>query len=597
MSEPLNTPLENSRIRRVIDRQDILDCRRWLKANGPKLITVDVETTGLSRDDELTSIQFGNQLEAWVIDPMFPNVDQLIASLLLHEHLLAHNAPFDAYHLAEFSRANPLLPSMSQQEILAKMQDTQILSKLVDPRNKGQGGVGHSLKDLAAHWIGKEAKEAQEQLQAGGKEWDEMSIYDDDFVRYGGMDVILTARLFQSLEFNVKALGVEHLVEFDRQVQQIVTGMSERGMRVDPLYATDLYDELGREEDGYRGMANALGVSNVSSNREVSSALLLRGHELSERTPSGDYKVDKVVLGQIDDDICRAVLGAKQANKAMKSWVGPLIDAGTSSDGRVHATINPSNAVTYRMSISNPGLHQLPSNDHRIRSCLIADAGQTLISCDFSQVELRVVAALAREQAMIDVFRSGGDIHSATAARLYGANFTPQQRGLAKNTAFGVVYGGGAATLARQAGIALGEAKQTIDNFYFQFPGVRRWSNSVIDYVKERRPCVVTYTGRQIPLDPNFAYKGVNYQVQSLAGDIFKQSLINLNEHGLAEHLLLPIHDEVIAQAPKAQAAEVAREIEFVMSNDLDGVPLTAEAEVIGFRWGDKYAPKEVINA
>jgi DNA polymerase-1 len=596
MSEPLNTPLENSSIRRVIDRHDILECRRWLQANRQRLITVDVETTGLSRDDELTSIQFGNQREAWVIDPMIPQVLQLIDSLLEHDHLLAHNAPFDAYHLAKFSSERPIRP-VSQQEMLAKMQDTQIMSKLVDPRNKGQGGVGHGLKDLAAHWIGKEAKEAQEQLKAGGKQWDEMSIYDDDFVRYGGMDVILTARLFQSLQFNVKALRVEHLVEFDRQVQQIVTGMSERGMRVDPLYATDLYDELGREEDGYRGMANALGVTNVSSNREVASALLLRGHELTERTPSGDYKVDKVVLGQIDDDVCRAVLGAKQANKAMKSWVGPLIDAGNSSDGRVHATINPSNAVTYRMSISNPGLHQLPSNDHRIRSCLVADAGQTLISCDFSQVELRVVAALAREQSMIDVFRSGGDIHSATAGRLYGANFTSQQRGLAKNTAFGVVYGGGAATLARQAGITPGEAKQTIENFYFQFPGVRRWSNAVIDYVKERRPCVVTYTGRQIPLDPNFAYKGVNYQVQSLAGDIFKQSLINLDEAGLADHLLLPIHDEVIAQAPKAQAAEVAREIEFVMSNDLDGVPLTAEAEVIGFRWGDKYAPKEVSHA
>ena len=597
MSEPLNTPLESSRVRRVIDHEDQIAAQWWLNDHRHKHIAVDVETTGLSRDDTLTSIQFGDRHDAWVLDPNMPGIE-LIEDLLFHcTHLIAHNAPFDAYHLAKFSGTTPCFPTLSQQDVLSNMQDTQILSKLVDPRNKGQGGVGHGLKDLAAHYIGKEATEAQEQLRAGGKQWDEMSIFDDDFVRYGGMDVILTARLFYLLNLKVHDLNVQHLVEFDRQVQQIVTGMSERGMRVDPIYAEDLYDELGREEDGYRGMASALGVSNVNSTKEVASALLLRGHELTERTPSGDYKVDKVVLGNIDDDICRAVLGAKQANKAMKSWVGPLIDAGNSSDGRVHATINPSNAVTYRMSISDPGLHQLPSNDHRVRSCLIADAGQTLISCDFSQVELRVVAALAREQSMIDVFTAGGDIHSATAARLYGEEFTAHQRGLAKNTAFGVVYGGGAATLARQAGITPGEAKLTIENFYMQFPGLKRWTSSVIDYVKERRPCVVTYTGRQIPLDPNFAYKGVNYQVQSLAGDVFKQSLINLDKAGLAEHLLLPIHDEVIAQAPKAQAAQVAREIETVMSDDLSGVPLTAEAEVIGFRWGDKYAPKEVINA
>jgi DNA polymerase-1 len=113
-----------------------------------------------------------------------------------------------------------------------------------------------------------------------------------------------------------------------------------------------------------------------------------------------------------------------------------------------------------------------------------------------------------------------------------------------------------------------------------------------MQFIKDTRPCVVTRTGRQIPLSPQWAYKAVNYQVQSVAGDIFKQSLIDLDKAGLTKHLLLPIHDEVIAEAPHKDVAEVSREIEQTMSCDFDGVPIVAEAEIVGYRWGDKYAPQ-----
>ena len=593
----LDTPIANGRVHPVETDDDLAAARDQL--HSPGLLAVDVESTGIGWHDTLTTVQFGNETDAFVFNPhQFPELVRTLLHRKDDRGLLAHNAPFDAQKLATFTGHKVV-------DVLWNIQDTSVLSRLVDSRSRKQGGLGHALKDLSAAYVDPNANVGEHELtdhftSLGYNKntgWAHMDMTHQVFVRYAGLDCLLTARLFPILKDIVKDKGLEHLAAFDLEIQRIVSSMRERGFRVDTDYATALSADLEDEYEGHRVAASALGVSNVRSTRQVADALLLRGHELTERTNSGEWKVDKVVLGGIDSDVARAVLGAKAANKAQKSWVEPIIEAGL-GDGRVHPTINPSNAVTYRMSISNPGLHQLPSDDYRIRSCLTADPGQTLISCDFSQIELRVVAALAREQSMIDVFASGGDIHSATAARLFGDDFTPRQRGLAKNTAFGVVFQGGPRTLARQAGITEGEARMTIDNFYRQFPGLKRWSGDVIDYIKERRPCVVTYTGRQINLSPQFAYRAVNYQVQSLAGDVFKQSLINLAKAGLEEHLLLPVHDEVVAQAPQEEAAEVANEIAKVMTDDLDGVPLTAEAEVIGFRWGDKYVPEpEVAHA
>ena len=590
----LDTPIADGKVHPVHTEADVEAVIDLLSSDEP--LAVDVESTGIGWEDTLTTVQIGNQTDAFVFCPH--ELPQLVHALLQRGNLLAHNAAFDAQKLATFA-------GWTVDAVLRLMTDTAVLSRLVDSRSPKQGGLGHALKDLSVAYVDPNANVGEQELKdhftslgyTKNTGWAHMDMTHQVFVRYAGLDVLLTARLFSLLQTQVAQMGVGHLSEFDHHVLRIVSSMRERGFRVDTDYASALASDLEDEHEGHRVAASALGVANVNSTRQVADALLLRGHDLTERTDSGEWKVDKVVLGGIDSDVARAVLGAKEANKARKSWVEPILEAGL-HDGRVHPTINPSNAVTYRMSISNPGLHQLPSDDHRVRSCLTADPGQVLISCDFSQIELRVVASLAREQSMIDVFAAGGDIHSATAARLFGDDFTPRQRGLAKNTAFGVIYGGGAATLGRQAGISEGDARMTIDNFYRQFPGVRRWSNDVIAYIKERRPCVVTYTGRQINLSPMFAYRAVNYQVQSLAGDVFKQSLINLDRAGLTDHLLLPVHDEVIAQAPKAEAADVANEIANVMSDDLAGVPLTAEAEVIGFRWGDKYAPKpEVLNA
>ena len=598
-SELLNTPLSGeSYVHPVTYIGDIEDA--WEFLSIPQPLAIDVETTGLSDQDTITTVQFANNSHAFVFDPyQHPNMLRCMIQRLIEMDfgkpmLIAHNAAFDAQKIAKFLRTEfDDMEPLSTVDVLRLMTDTQILSRLVDPRGKKHGGIGHGLKALGDSFdpgASEGEKVLKNYMARNDKTWADMDMTDEPFVRYGGMDVILTARLWIRLSTRIEEMGIAHLVEFDHHVLRIVTEMRERGFKVDKDYTLSLSQELSVEAEEHRAIAASLGVANINSTQQVAEALTLRGHNLTKLTDKGAIKVDNRVLSSIDDDLARVILDARGINKTLKTWVNPIHEA-AQFDGRVHPTINPSNALTGRMSISDPGLHQLPAGDHRVRSCLVADDNQTLISCDFSQVELRVAAALAYEPTMIDTFNQGGDIHSDTARRLFGEGFTKAQRGIAKSTAFGILYGGGAAMLAENAGISEGEARLTIDNFHRQFPRLQRWSFDVMQFIKDTRPCVVTRTGRQIPLSPQWAYKAVNYQVQSVAGDIFKQSLIDLDKAGLTKHLLLPIHDEVIAEAPHKDVAEVSREIEKTMSCDFDGVPIVAEAEIVGYRWGDKYAP------
>ncbi len=339
-------------------------------------------------------------------------------------------------------------------------------------------------------------------------------------------------------------------------------------------------------------VAAALGVENINSPKQVADGLQIRGCALSEKTEKGQLKVDKVVLNGLDDDLARAITSAKSASKALTGWVDPFL-AHAAHDGRVHCNIK-TGSITYRLSASEPNLMNLPAGDWRIRRCLVPDPGHQFITSDFAQVELRTVAAIAKEDRMIEVFLAGGDLHDATAARLFGDDFTDAQRKLAKNTSFGVLYSGGPDTLARQAGVTRLEARKAIDRFYRAYPRIRRWSNELITQIKERRPLVVTHTGRRIPVDHRFAYRATNYAVQSLACDIFRDSLIKLDEAGI--DILLPIHDEVLVQAPEEDAEDVAAEVARIMTGDLDGVPITADSQVIGPSWGHAYGAPEVLH-
>ena len=204
------------------------------------------------------------------------------------------------------------------------------------------GGTGRGLKELSAHYVDRSAPDSQtalkDQFKALGYKfsegWAKIDRWDPVLVLYAGIDVILTGRLFDVLAPMIPEEQFQ-LVDFDHRVQALTTRMTQKGFRVDQGYTDQLIIDLEAEEQDARGRAYLLGVENVNSTNQVAEALLARGVTLQERTPSGNYKVDKAVLESLDDDLAKAVLDAKTASKAISSWISP-IQAHGRIDGRVH---------------------------------------------------------------------------------------------------------------------------------------------------------------------------------------------------------------------------------------------------------------------
>ena len=561
-----------------------------------EFLAYDCETTGLSFTDDVRLVQVGDTREAWVFDPHeFPG---LIENAFYFDHpLVAHNAPFDALHVARLQYGPDLrLVAEEARSLLKVTTDTVVLAHLVDPRDKTDNGMGHGLKDLAAHYVDDTAPDSAKAIKALFREqgltmangFAQVDKWHPTFVVYGGMDVLLTARLYVALRDKVAALGLGHLADFEHEVQQGTTARTARGFAIDLDYALRTEGELRDEVWAATRQTLMMGVENLNSTSQVAEALLTRGCTLTARTPSGAWKVDRHVLGALDDDLARAVMAAKASNKMLANWIEPLI-ASASIDGRAHSRFKTLAAITARMASTQPNLMNLPAGDHRVRSCLVADPGKTLISADFSQIEFRVLGALADCPSLQAVFNAGDDLPPATAPMLFGADHTPAQRRLAKGGGFGQIFGGGVATLSRQAGVSKAEAKVAMDRFTRSFPKVKRWTNQLSERTRYGDPVVVTPTGRRIPVERDRSYRSVNYCIQSAAADIFKGALVNLEKAGLGD-LLIPLHDEVIAQADNDSVDDVAAEFAKVMSGDLGPVPIVAVAEVVGHSWGDKYA-------
>lgn len=271
-----------------------------------------------------------------------------------------------------------------------------------------------------------------------------------------------------------------------------------------------------------------------------------------------------------------------------------------------------------------------------IRRCLIADPGMSILSADFDQIELRVIAALAGEQVMIDAAHRGESLHKATAAQMFGETYTPDEYRYSKNLNFGWAFGGGAQTLSEQTGLPLAKCAELIRSFEEAFPALRAFKRRVIQQVLDqalnsfeqkryralrsemynlrtdtrdgraarkliqsqidrlmygKTATLVNSFGRPLIVDAGKAYAGVNYLVQSTAAELMKHALLDVMARpDLEPTVLLVVHDELIGQAPIKSAEQIAKMYGAVMTREFQGVPITASGKVYGRSWGDGYA-------
>lgn len=547
-------------------------------------VALDVEATGLdmfSRSWRLRTVQFSDSVTAWVLPADFRA--EIVHGLRGCSSFVAHNRTFD---LMALERAG-----FDVSGLWASCGDSMVLAHLLDSRPKGVGpGVG--LTSLAKSRLHTSAAgEAEESLKTWCKE-NGVPVADryarvplDVLAPYAGLDVLVTRRLSDSLGAELASVPRQRdLVDFEHEVQEVCAAMTRRGFLVDSAYGEALGEHYERvEESAADELRECWGVANPNSSRQVAEALQREGVALTERTASGAVSVSKSALASVDHRIADAVGEFRAASKFRAAYVDSVLEAAAAGDGRAHAAIRSMGARTARMSISDPPLQQLPAGDSLVRRMFVADPGKVVCAVDFSQVELRVLAALAGEPNMISAIVAGEDLHTATAERV-GVS-----RKVAKSTNFLVVYGGGARALSATAGISVSEAKAAIDGFYRAYPRVRAYAERLQTDTDWGALPLVTVSGRRLRLDRDRSFAAVNYAVQSTARDLFASRMLEVAGSVPGAELLLPVHDELVFQADEAAADEVVSQVVGAMSCDFLGVPITCDGEVYGASWGHGY--------
>ncbi|MDH6625780.1 DNA polymerase-1 [Streptomyces sp. LBL] len=582
-------------------------------ASRGERVALDTEATGLgtfTRGFRIRTVQYGTPDQAWVL--------QVEKGKTLTEHAAwaANTLPALSMQNQNFDQLamDRHIPGVTLEDLAPKTLDTYIHLHLSDPRRKDQGGPGNKLKEAAEHYVDPSAPDTQtgliEEFHKIGRTkddgWAYIDIDNPRYLSYAGGDVILTSRLLPKVQARVKELGINPaLIPFEHRVAFVCALVERRGMRINRDYTTHLSQELLEESARWAAESRKYGVENINSTRQVSEALLGMGEVIPERTDGGAVQVDGKVLKRLADvdkewepiqsrtpnPLAMAILRSKRASKWKTSYADAMLRTADEND-RVHPKIGALAARTARMSMSDPPFQQLPSGKWEVRHAVVSDDGHRMISVDYSSVEPRVMAALSGDERMTAAILAGADLHNLTAASVYGPGFTTGQRKVAKVVQLGVAYGGGAKTIAAQTGLTMAAAQDAVRGYKRTYPRLARYIKQLQGKVIRNGYTLRTPSGRRLVFDRDAAYASFNGEIQSTARDIFAQGMLEIYERGLIPHVLLPVHDEIVADAPEREAETVAKEIGEAMASTIRGIPIDTDPDVGGQSWGSLYMKK-----
>lgn len=568
---------------------------RWLGGRRP-VLGLDTETKGLkpfSHDQFVRLVQFGDAMTGWtisatkwrgLIDTALEKYDQPIA---------LHNAPFDINALQH--DGYPLPP----QHLI---HDSMLQAVLINPWRR------NGLKELSEATYGPAATIGQRMLKRamdeGGWTWESIPESVPAYSNYSSMDTVLTARLFekQDSEFTGK---FREAYEVELAYQEIARRWSYRGIRVDTAYSEKLSAQWALELVGLKATLEAFGIPNPGSNKQVEVCLREAGWEPDEFTDSGQARLDKKVFAQLMNEtytsvtreIVEVLIEYKQKTKWRQTYLQTFLRE-ADENGFVHPGIRTLRAVTGRSSITNPALQTLPKGDPTIRRAIVSlRDSDRIYCCDYDSQELRLLAHFANEEGMAQTIREGRDLHRFVASQAFNVkeeNVTKEQRAIAKTTAYCLVYGGGPKKITQTAGITRAEADSFVGRFDQVFPGVKGFMREqeaigADTLAKEGRPYIRTFGGRRVSTAADTLYRLPNYKIQGSAADLLKQKVIGLDQAGLADYVVVPVHDELILSIPEDQP-EIANEIHLALEDHTNfNVPLTTGLKGPFSSWGEAY--------
>lgn len=489
-----------------------------------------------------------------------------------------------------------------------RAHDTMLMAKLIDPLGSG------ALKKLTAQYVDQQAAAAQTVLDYGlvdnGWTWGTVPVGFDPYWQYGALDPVLTMRLFE-IFWQQCAPGkpFSTAYELEMNTRRIVTTMELNGARLDLEYSQKKYQELIDYTEQVKEWSQQTYGLPIGSNQKLVSTFENLGSPITELTEKGQKSASADQLKMIARDgnqearqLAETTLSYRKSLKLANTYFANFIN--DNIDGFVHPSVNTMGARTGRMSIQNPALQTLPKGDDVVRKAFLPkDKDHVIITSDLDQVEFRMFASLSQDPNLIQLFlradATGSDPFTEIGREVYNdptIQKSDKRRALIKGVVYGRLYGAGVAKQALTAGVPEEQMRAVSNAFDERYPGMQRFQKAVeqrgLDRLEaEGTGYVNTWTGRRLPCDEDRVYTLVNYLIQGGAAEVFKSNLVKLDQADLTDLLIVPVHDEIVLNAPREDAEEVKELVKKCMTTT-DGwsVPLTADADGPLENWGSKYA-------
>jgi len=590
----------------VTDEAGIKELVEMLSAHTE--ICFDTETTGIDANlAELVGLSFSvTPGEAYYI-PCPP--DQQAAKAILALFQPVFSDPTKIW-IGQNTKYDLLVLKWYGVELPGKLFDTMLAHYVIEPDGK------RSMDLLANKYLQYEPVHIEELIGKKGKSQGNMRDVElDKITDYAAEDADITLQLKNTFTPLLAAKEVQKVFdEVESPLVKVLVDMEFEGIKIDEAFLNDYSRQLEKEAKvAEENVYEKAGVRfNLASPKQLGEVLFdkLKLDPSAKKTKTGQYQTGEDVLlklaargNQIVDDI----LAFRELTKLKSTYVDALPQLVNPKTGRVHTTYGQAVAVTGRLASNNPNLQNIPVRTDRgkeIRKAFVArDQNHLLLSADYSQIELRIVAAISADKNMCNAFKSGVDIHTATAAKVFNvaeSEVTKEMRYKAKSVNFGIIYGQGAFGLADNLGISRTEAKEIIDNYKKQFPGIQQYMDNTINFARETG-YVETLMGRKRWLkdinSANFTVRGfaernaINSPIQGTAADMIKLAMQKVHaaikKAGLKSRMILQVHDELLFDAVKEEVAELKP---LILENMQSALPLPEDVPVIaecgeGMNW------------
>jgi DNA polymerase-1 len=495
--------------------------------------------------------------------------------------------------------------------------DTMIAEWVIDPSSRNLG-----LKNLAAARLGEAMTHIEDLIGKGKKQRSMAEVAIQDAAVYAVADAETPLRLQPLLEAELKRIpkAWDLLTGIEMPLVSVLAEMEMAGVALDrdffAAFSVQLDERMKAiEQDVYAAVGKTF---NLNSTQQLSDLLFvtlrLTPPNQGRKTASGHYSTAAGVLDEMSGQhpVVDMILEYRELSKLKSTYVDALPVQIHPETGRVHTSFSQTGAVTGRLSSSNPNLQNIPTRTEigrRVRRGFVAEAGNVLLSADYSQIELRIVAHMAGDEAMLNAFRAGQDIHATTAAAIYGIplqQVSKEQRRHAKAINFGLIYGMTAFGLTRTTELTLAESEDFVAAYFRQFPGIKKYLDGIRREAAQKG-YVETLLGRRryfpaLKSQLNYNLKNreereaINAPIQGTAADIMKIAMLKippaLAQAGLRGRMLLQVHDELVIECPRAELTATARLVQQVMENAYPiSIPLSTEA-----RWGLNWDELQPIN-